>query len=63
VLPCTGHHGEHLLNEVEGHVLVEEIAHRVDEDELRARPVERRIQGARVRCNAEPVPVVRLVRR
>jgi hypothetical protein len=45
MLGCLGHHVEDLVDEGDGHLLVEEVAHAVDEDSARAPPPERQRQS------------------
>ena len=48
---------------VERHVLVEQVAHRVDEDRLRLLPLERQVEHLRLERELEAVRVVRLPHR
>jgi len=56
----AAHHIEDLLDEVDGHVFVEEVAHGVDEDDLRLLPTQRDFQCLRMQREFEAVNVVGL---
>ncbi len=57
------HDVEDALDVLERHVLVEEVAHRVDEDCLRLLPSQRELEHVRLQRQLEAVAVVRLTHR
>lgn len=59
----AAHHAEHSLDERGGHVLVKEVAHGVDENDLRFLPAQRQFQDVIMDGEFEAVHVVRLPHR
>lgn len=57
------HNLEDFGDELEGHTLVEEIAHRVDKDALRLFPFEGSLQEMLVKRQPEAVAIIRLPHR
>jgi len=57
VLLRAGHHVEHLGDVLIGDVLVEEVAHRVDEHDARAAPAQRHLQALRPQAQVEALLV------
>jgi hypothetical protein len=60
VLRASVHDRENLLDEFEWHILVKEIAHRIDKNEARRFPPKRNRQGLRLQRKPETVDVLRL---
>ena len=57
---CAAHDRECLLDELDRHIAVEQVAHRVDEDDLGLFPTQRRFQGVLMQGEREAVSIVGL---
>ena len=60
MLRCPLHHVEDLQDEIERDVLVEQVAHRIDEDHARLPPMQRQIEHVRMERELKAVTVVGL---
>ena len=51
------HRSKHPPDELQRHMFVKEVAHRVDEDQSRLAPALRQLDGVRMQCDLEALPI------